>query len=312
MAKNESQLAHRMAANVAEATARVPEQKKTLEGLFLSRREAFEQALARTMPFDRFLRVLITRVSGNPQLLSVAKANPGSLIAACMEMAQTGLDPAIPNECHLVPYGDKIVHQVGYKGLAKMAMEAAKQFSYPLEVLNSEVIFENDQFERSMGSNPIVVHKMPPLGQPRGKPIGFVATSKDCNGMINAVVMSWEEMRAHYQRFCKAKNNPKSMWYNCFSDPARTDDNSHQYGLKTVTRLLINRYLPMSTKLADVITADDSESYAPIVSQATSPIEPEPSENETIPPVAETVPPLPETKAAPSETTVHAHAMPNI
>jgi recombination protein RecT len=213
----------------------------------------FQKALANAMDVDRFMRILCTVVRQDENVSRIALNNPASLIGACMEIAQSGLDPSIPNEVSLIGYGniergsktEEINCQFGYKGLAKLAMEAARDAGTPLLVLRQDTICENDTYERQGGDTPAVFHRYPPFGTPRGNVIGFVAVSKDANGQINFVEMTKEQVEEHKARFSRAKFGP-------FADPK----NFNAYGLKTVLRLLVMRHLAMGPKLSRALAAD--------------------------------------------------------
>jgi len=239
---------------VAAGTASAPVAQVKSVNLMIERyRGEFQKALARVMDVDRFMRIVITCVRQSEGLSRIALSNPASLIAAAMEVAQSGLDPSIPNEVFLVPYGDKskgskteeIECQYGYKGLAKLALESARDAHQPIVVLRQEMICANDKYVRCGGDSPSVTLEYPPFGTERGEVIGFVAIAKDAAGQVHFHEMTVAEVRAHKERFSKAKFGP-------WADPK----NFNAYGLKTVLRILINRHLPMGPKLARALQSD--------------------------------------------------------
>jgi recombinational DNA repair protein RecT len=67
--------------------------------------------------------------------------------------------------------------------------------------------------------------------------------------------MTVDEVDQHQQRFCKGLKHANSLWYG-----GRKNPNFDAYGLKTILRRMINRYMPMNAKLARAIQNDpDSE-----------------------------------------------------
>lgn len=208
-------------------------------------KKQLEKALPRVMDADRFVRILATTVRSSDKLTQIAMNNPVSLLSACMEVAQSGLDPSVPNEIFLVPYGNEIACQYGYKGLAKLAIESAQELQVPLTNLRQEVICENDIYEREGGDNPQAILRYPPFGTDRGKVLGYLACSCDVHGRKNFVEMTVKEVQEHKERFCKAKSGP-------FADARNFD----AYGLKTALRRLISRYLSMGPKLSRAIVSD--------------------------------------------------------
>lgn len=247
---------------------------RTLRDWVLKSQPQFEKALGQVMSSDRFCRILMTQVQTNKSLAKAANANPTAFIGAAMEMAQLGLDPAIPNEAFFVPYKDRTTCQPGYKGLMKLAVNAANQSGDPFEIFSAEPIHENDVYERELGSNRVVRHTPPKFGSERGQVIGFVAIAKTRGGLLNFVDMTANDVQAHYERFCKSKANPNSPW----SDKR----NFPRYGCKTVVRLLCNRHLTMDAKLSKALELDDDQAEAPDVTVETEQaVEPEVIQNQS-------------------------------
>lgn len=220
----------------------------TINALIERAKPEFEKALANTIDVDRFCRIVITEVRQSQQLTKIMLENPTSIIGACMEMAQLGLDPSVPNEAFLVPFGQEATCMIGYKGLLKLAIESAQSTGAKLSQLSTNIICENDIYEREMGTEAMVRHRPPKFGEDRGKVIGYVAIAKDINGRMNFVEMTVKEVQEHKTRYSKAKYGP-------FSEPHNFD----AYGLKTVLRRLINRYLPMGAKLSQAMRIETEE-----------------------------------------------------
>jgi recombination protein RecT len=240
------------------ATGNAPVAAKTftINAMIEKMRPEFAKALAATIDTDRFCRILITEVRQSKALTQIMLNNPQSLIGACMEMAQLGLDPSVPNEAFLVPYGQEAACIIGYKGLMKLAIESAQSTGAKLSQLSTNVICENDIYEREMGTDSSVKHQPPKFGSDRGKVIGYVAIAKDLNGRINFVEMTVKEVQEHKARYSKAKYGPFSETHNFDA-----------YGLKTVLRRLINRYLPMGAKLARAIDLENDNPKSPAIEQ---------------------------------------------
>lgn len=254
----------------ATGNAPVAAKTHTINSLVERMKPEFSKALANTIDPDRFCRIVITEVRQSKQLTSIMLNNPNSIIGACMEMAQLGLDPSVPNEAFLVPFGQEAICLIGYKGLLKLAIESAQSSGARLSQLSTNVICQNDIYEREMGTEAKVVHRPPPFGTDRGPVIGYVAIAKDVNGRMNFVEMTVKEVQDHKTRYSKAKYGP-------FSEPHNFD----AYGLKTVLRRLINRYLPMGAKLAKAIDLENDSPKLSVIDQQQLPdIEATTTENE--------------------------------
>ncbi len=224
--------------------------KKTLDIFFGEYKPKFAELLQGSgMPVDKFVRVLITKVGTSKKLLEIAINNPASILGACMEIAQWGLDLSIPNEAFLIPYGPKCQAQLGYKGMMKLASEAARQAGIPFKTFRSDIIHANDSYYRTYGDSPRVTLDPPPFGTEPGEMIGFVAVAKDKSGLTNFREMTVAEVREHQKKFCKSLNNSDSPWYG--------GRNFDSYGLKTVLRRLISKDLPMGPKLAAALEMED-------------------------------------------------------
>lgn len=211
----------------------------------------FSKVLPPSMTVDRFLRVCETKIKTNPKLMDACAKNMSSFLGAAMQMAQWGLDPSIPNEAHFVPRWNKqrgmadICCDIGYKGLKKLALRAARNAGAPYRTLAAQPIYSNDTYERSRGEQPKLVHSPAPFGEPKGELIGFYAVAKDADGGLDFVEMTAEEVAEHKQRFSKAKTGPFAG-----------DQNFEAYGVKTVMRLLCTRCLDLSPELAHAVYKD--------------------------------------------------------
>lgn len=258
MAKDNNALATKVASANEQMTGQVSTKlrERSIANYFEQSKPEIEKALlGSNMNAERFARICLTIVRNNESLSRIAVTNPVSIIAACMEIASLGLDPAIPNEAFIIPYGQEAKQQTGYKGLAKLALRAAREQSCPLTTLTYDTICENDFYERARGDSPFVHHRLPAFGQDRGKLLGFYAVSKDADGTVNFVEMTSDEVRKHRNRFTK-------------SPMLKAEENFEAYGLKTVVRRLVTKYLPMSNRLAQAITSDVDSENEPEVSMA--------------------------------------------
>jgi len=203
---------------------------------------------------QRFIRIVLTHIRTNQALVTACLKNKAGMLGACMQLAQWNLDPSVPNECWLIPYGNVINPQLGYKGLKKLAERAALELNNPFKVLAADAIYSNDEFDCEKGDRPFLKHK-PPLKN-RGELVAFYAVARDSNDRVCIETpMSVEDMQKHKKRFSKAKGGP-------LADP----DNFERYGVKTMLRLLCTRQLDMTPVLAEAIASDiASEAGAPSV-----------------------------------------------
>lgn len=135
---------------------------------------------------DRFVNAAIAAVKQTPDILD---ATPRSLFASIIKAAQDGLVPD-GREGVITVYSTKVkkgTKEVWEKqaqwnpmifGLRKRARELDDL------IVNAQVVFSGDTFERDEGDNPCITHRPAPLGTDRGDMIGAYAIFKTSAGVI--------------------------------------------------------------------------------------------------------------------------------
>lgn len=203
----------------------------------------FKAALPNHVPVEKFTRVALTAIQGQPDLL---EADRRSLFGACVRLAQDGLLPD-GREAALVIFNTKDKSGGWTKKVQAMPMIAGvlKKVRQSGEVakVSAQVVYENDHFTVKYGFDEDVEHSPPPLDKPRGKPIGAYATAVLKDGAKLLEVMSLEEIE-RVRSVSRAKDS--GPWKDWWSEMAR----------KTVMRRLSKR-LPMSTDLEEQIFQKD-------------------------------------------------------
>src|SRR5262245_40392277 len=139
-------------------------------------REQLQLPLPRQVDLDKFLRVAITAIQQNPDLL---KQDRSSLYAAIMTAAQLGLLPDVQlGECYFIPRKGKVCCDPGYRGLIKLARQG------DIGHVEAELIYENDRTLYVLGDNSkleIMVN-----WRDRGAMVGAYALAKYRDGTICA------------------------------------------------------------------------------------------------------------------------------
>jgi recombination protein RecT len=83
-----------------------------------------EASLPSMVSSERFQRVALTAFSNNEKLQA---CEPMSFIAAMMKSAQLGLEPNTTlGQVYLIPFGNKVQFQLGYKGLLELVQRIGK------------------------------------------------------------------------------------------------------------------------------------------------------------------------------------------
>lgn len=200
------------------------------------------KALPQVMTPERFTRIALSAVSNTPKL---GNCTPQSFLGAMMNAAQLGLEPNTPlGQAYLIPFENRkkgiteCQFQIGYKGLIDLAYRSGE-----VKMIDSQTVYENDEFEYELGMDPVLKHK--PARTNRGNPIYFYATFKLTNGGQGFQVMSIEDVQEHAKKYSKTYNN--GPWQTNFEEMAK----------KTVLKKLL-KYAPLKTEFVKQVTSDET------------------------------------------------------
>ena len=207
----------------------------------------FKAALPPHIPVERFVRVVMTAVNGDPALVA---ADRRSLLEAAMKCAQDGLLPDGRDAAFVVyrtntaPRGQDshYISKVQYLPMVWGIIKKVRN-SGELQTITSQVVYENDGFDYTLGDDEKIEHK-PNLKGDRGKPVLAYAIAKTKDGGIYREIMTATDIES-VRQISKAKDS--GPW----AGPFRLE-----MWRKTVLRRLSKR-LPMSTDLEQVIQRDD-------------------------------------------------------
>lgn len=196
--------------------------------------DQFHAALPAHIPVERFMRVIMTAIQNNPDLL---KASRKSLFNAAMKAAQDGLLPD-GREGAMVPFGGDITWMPMIGGIRKKVRNSGEIATWDVYA-----VYEKDAFEFELGDDPFIRHR-PHLGDDRGKLIAVYSVATLKSGERSRDVMSVSEVEK-IRALSKGKNTP---WSNPTFYP--------EMAKKTVARRH-SKVLPMSSDLDDLIRRDD-------------------------------------------------------
>jgi recombination protein RecT len=219
--------------------------------------DQFRFALPDHIPVERFLRVIMTAVQNNRDLLRCTKE---SFFNACVKAAQDGLLPD-GREAALVPYGEDDGGNAKRDICQYLPMVAGirkkVRNSGALTDWNVQVVQEGDEFDYRLGDSPFIHHKPAARGG-RTRPVLFaysIATYPD--GTKSREVMNIDQIN-DIRSLAKAKRGP---WGNPIFFP--------EMCRKTVARLH-SKQLPMSTDL-DTLFRRDDEFFKPLPGREQTP-----------------------------------------
>jgi len=232
-----------MANNIIQKqTAGAPAEKKTMQAYIKSMEGEIKKALPSVITPERFTRMVLSAISVNPKL---ASCTPASFLGAMMSAAQLGLEPNTPlGQAYILPYMNRgsleAQFQLGYKGLIDLAYRSGE-----VEVIQSHIVYENDEFECNYGLEPTLKHT--PASKDRGEPIKVYAMFKTKSGGFGFEVMSMDEVRAHAEKYSKAYNSSFSPWKTSFEEMAK----------KTVLKRVL-KYAPLKSDFVRAVVQDET------------------------------------------------------
>ena len=206
----------------------------------------FKAALPAHVSVEKFVRVTLTAVQTNPQLIN---ADRRTLFAAATKAAQMGLLPD-GREGAIVTFKDQAQWMPMTAGIMKLVRNSGE-----ISTWSVQAVYENDQFDFMLGDDEHITHK--PALSNRGKLIAVysIVTMKD--GEKSREVMSVEDVDAIRKRSRSANAGP---WVTDYAEMAK----------KTVVRRHSKR-LPLSTDIDGVIREDDDLFMPPAEQPAPAP-----------------------------------------
>lgn len=194
-------------------------------------------AIPNSMSVDRLARVFVTELRKNPKLMACSKI---SLMAAMMQTAQLGLEVGVIGHAYLIPYKTECQLVIGYRGLIAMALRSGKVRS-----INAQIVYEDDDFDFSFGTDAFLKHK--PKLDGSGKPIAVYAIASLDDGSKTFDVMSMQEVDAIRGR---SKSSESGPWVTDFAEMAK----------KCIVRRFC-KMLPVSAEAQELAAKDELEDF---------------------------------------------------
>ena len=179
---------------------------------------------------------------------NLAQCQPASLFMAALTAAALDL-PINKNLAfaHIVPYRNNSAgvteaqFQLGWKGYVQLAQRSGQYKTIAATaVYNGQLVAED----------PLLGNTYDWKAKRSDDVIGYVAMFKLVNGFEKELYMSLDEIKAHADRYSKAYNHGKGY------GPWR--DNFDAMALKTVVKLLISKWGPMSVEMQRAVEVDSA------------------------------------------------------
>lgn len=224
--------------NAAKGIVKTQQENKkpSLQGLIRTMEPEIKKALPSVITPERFTRMVFTALSSNKKLQA---CTPESFLGAMMQAAQLGVEPNTPiGQAYLIPYGNQVQFQLGYKGLIDLAYRSGE-----VQSIQAHEVHEDDTFEYELGLNPKLKHV--PAMKDRGQVILYYAVIKLKNGGEGFEVMSREDV----DQFARAKSKTykNGPWQTDFDEMAK----------KTVLKKVL-KYAPLKSDFAKQVKEDET------------------------------------------------------
>lgn len=194
----------------------------------------FRMALPPHISADKFKRVAMTAIQGNPDLLS---ANRRSLFQACVRSAQDGLLPD-GREAALVIFKGSVQYMPMVAGILKRVRNSGE-----LSSITSQIVYRNDSFRYWVDGDGEHIQHEPLLFGDRGEIVGVYAIAKTKDGAVYVEPMTKAQVEK-VRKVSRAANN--GPWVSWWEEMAR----------KTAIRRLSKR-LPTSTDVETILQRED-------------------------------------------------------
>lgn len=190
----------------------------------------------------QFITSVLSVVNNNKLL---ANANWESIYNASITAATLDL-PINPNLgfAYIVPYKGEAQFQMGYKGFIQLAQRSGK-----FKTINVSDVREGEieDFNRLTGQIQFswIQNDSDRLKQ---KVVGYVAYFELLNGFSKLMYMTVEELNTHGVKYSQTAKKGFGLW----------KDNFDAMASKTVVKLLLSKYAPLSTQMEVALTSDQA------------------------------------------------------
>lgn len=148
----------------------------------------------------RIYRSISYLLQENSKLL---ECSPASIFMCASSSAMMGLELSKDiGEAYLVPYGKVCKLMPSYKGLIKLALRHPD-----IKGISCSLVYENDKYEFSGGSDRYLIHKFDPFKADRGLLIGVYASYETASGFFDFEALNMEEVNK-----CRKVSKGGNIW----------------------------------------------------------------------------------------------------
>ncbi|HXP51668.1 MAG TPA: recombinase RecT [Bacteroidia bacterium] len=192
-----------------------------------------------------YITSVLQAVNSN-QLLSKADINSiyqAAVIAALLDL------PINPNLgfAYIIPYNQKdgdswktvAQFQMGYKGFIQLAQRSGQ-----FKTISATPIYKG----QLKSENPLTGYEFDFTVKPSGDPIGYASYFSLLNGFEKTLYMTVEELKKHGTNYSQTFKKGYGQW----------KDNFDAMAQKTVIKLLLSKFAPLSIEMQKAVVTDQS------------------------------------------------------
>ena len=185
--------------------------------------------------------ISVLSIANSSEMLS--KADPATVVNAAMTAATLDL-PINQNLgfAYIIPYRGAAQFQMGYKGFIQLAMRSGQ-----FKTINTADIKEGEIKSHDRLSGEMEFEWLKEKRE-EAKTVGYVAYFKLLNGFEKTSYMTAEELKKHGVKFSQTMKKGFGMWVDDFDAMAK----------KTVLKLLLSKYAPLTTQMQTAQLADQA------------------------------------------------------
>lgn len=204
-------------------------------------KQRFSEILKDNAP--QFITAVINAVQKNEML---SQADPQSVYLCALQAASMNLsiDPNL-GHAYLIPYRDKdkgqiATFQMGYKGFIQLAQRSGQ-----FKRIAATKVYEGQLIEE----NPLLGNIYDWKAKKSDRVIGYASYFELLNGYEASLFMSVEEAEKHGKKYSQTFKKGFGVWKDDFDSMA----------IKTVIKLLLSRFAPLSTEMQRAVQLDQSK-----------------------------------------------------
>lgn len=202
-----------------------------------------EKVLGQGAP--QFLSSVLTLANSDPKISAL---DPVKLYNTCLMAAALKL-PFNSNlgQAYIIPYKGEPQLQIGWKGFVQLAQRSGQ-----FKTIGSRAVHEDEIADIDPMTGEII------FGfrlEKRGEVVGYMAYFELLNGFKKNLYMTNAELESHARRYSQTFKSGFGVW----------KDNFDAMASKTVIKLLLNKYAPLSIdmqKAIEIDQADDEGNYS--------------------------------------------------